>query len=45
MKNFNAVVRGHDDNNYFLFANEKKIIIPIEVMHRNCSFDGLDRTN
>lgn len=41
MKNFNAVMKGHDDNNYFLFANEKEISIPIEVMHRNCSFDGL----
>lgn len=41
MKNVIAVVRGHDENNYFLFVNEKEIIIPIEVMHRNCSFDGL----
>lgn len=40
-KNFNSVVKGHDDNNYLLFAKEKIVIIPIKTMHRMCTFDGL----
>lgn len=40
-KSFNAIMRGHDGNNYYLVANEKTIIIPIKVMHKMCSFEGL----
>ena len=41
MKNLNSYVVNHDDANYFLVSSGKRIIIPIKVMHKMCSFDGL----
>jgi hypothetical protein len=41
MKNLNSYVVNHDDANYFLVSSGKRIIIPVTVMHKMCSFDGL----
>lgn len=40
-----GVVNIHDDQNYYLSAGERRIVIPRAKMHRMCDFSGLTDSN